>query len=74
MANEKCKSYLNHVSPNNNSVLNYLSSCLVILCTLRKGWSLTPTNIYHKQTIKCKEYRGEIGRLEGQSLGCNKGI
>ena len=45
MANEKCKSYLNHVSPNNKAVLYRLSSCLVILCTLRKGGYL------HSQTF-----------------------
>ena len=37
IANEKCKSYLNHVSPNNKSVLYNLSSSSVILCMLRKG-------------------------------------
>ena len=37
MANEKCKLDLNHVSPNNKSVLYNLPSCSVILSTLRKG-------------------------------------
>ena len=48
MANEKCKSYLNHISPNNNSVLYNLSSCSVILSKANKRWSLTLTNIYYK--------------------------
>ena len=34
--------YINHVSPNNNSVLYNLSTCSVILIT-----PLTLTNIYH---------------------------
>ena len=39
MANENCKSYLNHVSPNNKAVLYNLSSCSVILYKARKGGS-----------------------------------
>ena len=37
MANEKCISYLNHVSPNNNLVLYKLSSSSVILSKAKKA-------------------------------------
>ena len=37
IANEKFKSYLSPVSPNNISVLYNLSSCSVILSKARKG-------------------------------------
>ena len=37
MANEKCKPYLNHVSPNHKSVLHNLSKCSVILSKAKKG-------------------------------------
>ena len=59
MANEKCKSYLNHVSPNNKSVLYNLSSCPINLFKLKKRWSLTLANIYHK-SLECELVRPQL--------------